>query len=331
MAQQNPAVQTVSLEKYKIEKLEHVQINDLPVPEPKEGEVLVRITLRPVNPTDLAQAKGGYGNKPVFTVGSEGVGVVEKVGPGVKGLKEGQRVTAGGWPDGTWQRYIAVPEAKLVAVPDKLDDKTAAQFYINPVTAVGLLEVSDVPKGGWLLQTAAGSVLGRQVVQYAKHIGVKTISVVRRQSHVEELKALGADEVINMETEDIVSRVKEITGGKGADAAVDPVGGEFSGQILPAIKRGGTLRLFGQLAGDTVQFRIRDIMGGRNVSQFIIYSWLPGLGETESRKRLEYVLKLLEDGVITPHSGETYPFKDFRTAMHDSVKPGRGAKLFLEG
>jgi len=215
-------------------------------------------------------------------------------------------------------------------VPDSLDDKTAAGFYINPITVLGLVETSAVPKGGWLLQTAAGSVLGRQMVQYAQHIGLNLISVVRRASSVDELKALGAEHVINSAEEDIGKRVREITGGKGVDAAVDPIGGETSGKVLSTLKRGGVLRVYGTLSGDTMNIRTRDIMAGRKLDGFIIYSWLPGLGEQESRKRKEKALQLLADKILTPLNGDTYPLEKFKEAITASQEPGRGAKLFLQ-
>jgi NADPH:quinone reductase-like Zn-dependent oxidoreductase len=302
------------------------------VPEPGEGEVLVAIKLRPVNPTDIAQSQGLYGDgrdgKP-FSVGSEGVGVVEKSGPGASKFQPGQRVVAAGWAAGTWQDYVVQPEKSLLAVPEELDDKTASQFYINPITVLGLTETSAVPPGGWLLQTAAGSVLGRQLVQYAKHIGIRTISVVRRDEHIEELKALGADEVINSEREDLAKRVKEITGGKGADAAVDPVGGALTGQVLSTVKKGGKLRLYGTLSGSEATVKIRDIMAGKHLEAFLIYSWLPGLGEEESRKRQEKALQLLKDRVMTPLSGKVFPFDQFKEAIGESTRAGRGAKVFL--
>jgi trans-2-enoyl-CoA reductase len=151
-----------------------------------------------------------------------------QVGEGVTKVKTGQRVvTVTGLEafkgNGSWQEYICLPEDLVWPVPDYLSDETAAQFIINPWTSYGMLKDLAVPAGEYVLQSAAGSALGKQVIKLAKHWGVKTINVVRRAEQKAELRALGADEVICSSEEDIVARVKEITGGRGAYAALDAV------------------------------------------------------------------------------------------------------------
>ncbi|KAK9829079.1 hypothetical protein WJX72_003772 [[Myrmecia] bisecta] len=207
---------------------------DKPVPEPKQGEVLVRVYMRPIDPTDIFSIQKVYPINPQLPAvpGSEGVAKVERNGPGASKFKEGQRVVAAPWPtfqgEGTWQQYVAVPEQHLVAVPDSLSDQAAAQAFINPATAVGLLATVGVPENEYLLQTAATSVLGQMVIRYAKHKGIKTINVVRNNKKTPELKSLGADEVISSSDEDIVERVKQVTGGKGAYGAIDAVAGSLA-------------------------------------------------------------------------------------------------------
>lgn len=112
-----------------------------------------------------------------------------------------------------------------------------------------MLDVLAVPAGEYLLQSAAGSVLGRQMIQLCLHRGIKTINLVRRAEQAEELKALGADEVIVTSEEDIGERVKEITGGKGAYAGVECVGGELFEQVTSGLRAGGTCIVYGAMSG----------------------------------------------------------------------------------
>lgn len=112
------------------------------------------------------------------------------MGKGVTKLKLGQRVVPfllhhGEQGSGSWQEYITIAEDYVWSVPDSVSDETAAQFVINPWTAFGLVEDLQIPKGEYLLQTAAASVLGRYVITLAKHyFGIKTINVVRRKEQV---------------------------------------------------------------------------------------------------------------------------------------------------
>src|ERR687889_738479 len=142
------------------------------------------------------------------------MGEVAAVGEGVRNFQVGQRVIPLGIA-GTWTEYLLAESTQLIPVPDSISDQTAAQFIVNPLTAwIMTVEELGLQPGEWLLQTAAGSTLGRVVLQIAKQRGFKTINVVRRREQGEELKSLGADEVICTDEEDLAGRVGEITGGR---------------------------------------------------------------------------------------------------------------------
>lgn len=132
---------------------------------------------------------------------------IGQVGEGVTEFVVGQRVTPIIFPrylkdaQGSWQEYICVKAAYVFALPDSVTDEVAAQFVVNSCTALGLLKEVQVPKGEFVLQNAAGSVIGRQVIQLAKHFGIKTINIVRRDAAKAELEALGGDVVIDSTTE----------------------------------------------------------------------------------------------------------------------------------
>jgi len=193
------------------------------------------------------------------------MGIVQKSGPGTVGkFSEGQRVVAVPWGtkagNGTWAQYTCVPETYLLAVPDALSTEHACQFLVNPLTAMGFFDTLHVPKGGWLLNNAAGSVLGRMVIKLAKEKGVKTVNIVRRAELVEELKQIGADEVILSSEEDVAARVKEVTDGKGAFAALEPVVGEDFVHIVGATADHGTVLVYGAMAGFTAHFNVSDVL-----------------------------------------------------------------------
>src|SRR5262245_13164150 len=132
--------------------------DDVPAPEPRRGEVLVRMLASPINPSDLMYIAGGYGIKPRLpaTPGFEGVGVVEASGGGVLGwLRKGKRVAVISDRNGNWAEYTVTKARQVVPVPDDLSDEPAATFFVNPATAVVMTQdVLKIPAGAWLLQSA---------------------------------------------------------------------------------------------------------------------------------------------------------------------------------
>lgn len=236
---------------------------------------------------------------------------------------------------GSWQQFVAIPEADLAAVPQELSDETASQIYVNPLTVRGFFDVLDIPKEEWLLQSAAGSVLGRQVIQFAKHYGVRTINVVRREEQIKELVDLGADQVIAStgdSGEDIAERVGQITGGKGAYAAVDAVGGDLTGKLLAGVRPRGTLLIYGVLSGRTFTAGIPDVLFQlKTVSGFTLPHWKQSIGNETWQQRLSEVLDLLAKGIVTTYNGKTYQLEDVKDAIVEAQRPARGGKVFLKG
>ena len=255
------------------------------------------------------------------------------MGEGVTGLKHKQRVVPfftelAGEGNGSWQEYVVVRQDLLWPVPDSISDEVAAQSTMNPWTVYGLLADLKVPKGEYLLQSAAGSVLGRQIIQYANHLGVKTINIVRRSEQKEELKALGADEVISSKDEDVVARVKEITKTKLVYGAIDTIGGTSTQTVCQCVRSGGEVFAIGRMAG--VAYATVDhsdlFRGVRLTGWGLANSW------NDKERRQVYVRecsKLLEEKVFQPMAGEKFDLADFETAIKKSDEVGRGGKVLL--
>jgi NADPH:quinone reductase-like Zn-dependent oxidoreductase len=230
--------------------------------------------------------------------------------------------------EGTWQDYVSVRADLVWVVPDSVSDVAAAQFVINPWTVHGMLSDLKIPKGEYVLQTAAGSTLGRQLIKLAKHWGIKTINLVRRKEQKAELIALGADEVISTSDEDVAKRVKEITGGKLAYGALDAVAGELTKQVCASVRDGGQVFIYGVLAGWEATVGVGDLFRGVNLTAWYLTKEL-GIPERR-RVFINDVSKLIEDKIIEPVVGETYDLADFQLAIKKSEEVGRGGKLFLK-
>ncbi|CAM6129454.1 unnamed protein product [Calypogeia fissa] len=305
-------------------------------PRASPGHVVVRMTVMPVNPKDLQNGAGGMwltlDLKDIY-VGAEGTGVVEEVGDWVTTFSVGQRViplifnryVVEGF--GVWRDYVEIPEADLITVPVGVSDEVAAQFFITPWLVYGILKEIDIPKGGYLVSNAAGSVVGRQLVQLAKHWDIKTINVVRRDEQIKDLKDLGADEVINSSTEDVFARVKEITGGKLAHGVVDPIAGGTTKILATCVRNGGKVFLYGRLSSNDVILGVTELVRQVSLRFFMINDL--GHDPAKRKETVSEVFQLLRQRVIEPAVGKTFPLKDFKEAIIETQKPGRVGKVLL--
>ncbi|CAK9859102.1 unnamed protein product [Sphagnum jensenii] len=313
-----------------------------PKPIASPGNVVIRLTVRAVNPIDsliireswLRNLADEHHHHPV--IGSEGFGHITEVGEGVTKFKVNQRVVPIlywkyylGKGEGAWQDYVEVAEEDVVHISDNVSDDAAAQYLINPWTAYGLLSEIGVEEGEYLLQTAAASVIGRQVIQICKHLKIKTINIVRRDNVIPELKAIGADVVINSSTEDMVSRVKELTGGKGAFAAIDAVGGILTKSVGNSLRNGGRLFVYGKLGGPDVVLSSADLIRDIDVKFFRLTKFVENKRNRE--RVMTDIMAFMDAGVLVPYAGKKYELTDFNAAIEESLKEARGGKVLLIG
>src|SRR5258707_7043466 len=204
-----------------------LHVETRPWPTPAADEALVKMYAAPINPADLNQIEGKYPVRPELpaTPGFEGAGVVVELGTGVNGLTIGALVIL---PHnvGTWRDAVAVKAEELVVVPDGIEPVQAAMLKINPLTAWRLLhDYVDLRKGDWLIQNAANSAAGRDVIQIAHELGYKTMNVVRRAELVDELRAEGGD-VVLVDGDNLRDEVKSVTRGASIRLGLNSVGGD---------------------------------------------------------------------------------------------------------
>jgi NADPH:quinone reductase-like Zn-dependent oxidoreductase len=311
-----------------------LRVEDVLQPEPGPSQVLVRLRARSINPSDVLTVRGLYGALPKLpaTPGLEGMGEVAVVGVEVKNLRAGQRVIPLGVP-GTWQEYIVAESTQLIPVPDGVSDQTAAQFVVNPLTAwIMTVEELSLNSGEWLLQTAAGSTLGRIILQIARLRGFKTINVVRRREQVEELKRLGADEVICTADEEIGVRVREITGRSGLTKAIDAVGGETGAAAFQSLGRGGVMLVYGALSMKPMSVDVgRTIFNTTTLKGFWLGEWLRAAApEQQQSVTLEMLRSMATNEIVPPVEAE-YPLKDVLAAIEHAQRQGRSGKVLLVG
>eukprot|EP00842_Homolaphlyctis_polyrhiza_P000531 jgi/Hompol1/1479/HPOL_005601-RA len=321
--------------------IDNLQVVSRPVPVPGDGEVLVNIKLRPVNPSDVLSVLGYYlGFKPKSfpaTPGLEGYGVIQQVGAGVTAgkVKVGQRVVPfanGKDGHGTWQEHIVV--SQHAPVPDNVSDESAAQFIVNPLTVMNLIRLANVPAGEFLVQDAAGSVLGRMIIQVAKLHSIKTVNIVRRAAQINELKALGADFVISTEDldtpEKISAKILEVTGGVKPYSAISAVGGAAIIPLTLSIRDGGLIQVYGALDNRIGQIDLSNVISRViRISGFSLSPALASLTETQRNEMFTETFSLMAKGVLTPLAGEKFAIEDVIKAVHRSQEAARGGKVLI--
>lgn len=309
-----------------------LRLVDVSDPEPGPGEVRLRMRLRPINPSDLLQVKGVYGRRPALPAiaGLEGLGTLEALGAGVTGWALGQRVVPLG-AQGTWADALVTPADNLVAIPAGLSDEAAAQIIVNPLTA-WIMAVEDLRlgPGDWLVQTAAGSIVGRCLMQIAKLRGFRVLSLVRRAEQVDELADPAAGEVLCTAERDWMERAQALVGPKGATAAVDAVGGGLAGQVAMLLRRNATMLIYGALSLDPLK-----IPGGQMIFRtltlrgFWLTDWKLHTPKAERDRVLGALLEAMERGAIAPPVEAVYPLERFQEALARAEGPGRGGKVLL--
>ncbi len=232
---------------------------------------------------------------------------------------------------GNWQEQVIVPATRAIPIPRSIPDDQAACFVVNPATAyIMITKVLRVRKGEWLLQTAAGSALGKMVIKLGKHYGFRTINLVRRQETADHLLALGADVVINTTSDDVVERVQELTNKQGVRYAVDAVGGDIGSRAVGCLAPGGYMLVYGSLSFEPIHLDPRFmIFGSRRVEGFWLTDWVRDRNPLVMFRLFRQVGRLLQQQVLTSEIAAIYDMDQISQAVRFAQEPGRQGKILL--
>jgi NADPH:quinone reductase len=222
---------------------------DVPMPEPKAGELRVKVAAAGLNFADIYARRGWYPSATPFTPGNEFAGVVDKMGEGVSEFKAGDRVgTATG--GGAYAEYAIAPAMRTARLAQGVTFQQAAALLEQGLTAHYLAVSTYALKAGdtALVHAAAGGV-GQLLVQMAKQRGARVIATVSTEAKAQVARELGADEVILYSQQDFQAETKRLTGGKGVEVVYDSVGKDTFEKSLNCLKPRGMMVLYGQSSG----------------------------------------------------------------------------------
>jgi NADPH2:quinone reductase len=297
---------------------EVLQWQEVQVGKPGQGQVRIRHTAVGLNYIDTYHRSGLYPLPMPSGLGSEAAGVIEEAGPGVGGLKAGDRVAYAGGPIGAYAEERVMPADRLVPVPPGISDIQAAAMMLKGMTAWYLVRRTHVVKPGEtiLIHAAAGGV-GLIVCQWAKHLGATVIGTVGDEEKAALAKKHGCDHPINYRKEDFVARVNELTGGKKVPVVYDSVGKDTFYKSLDCLAPLGLMASFGQSSGAIGPVDI-GILAGKG-SLFLTRPTLNTY--TASREDLltaaRELFEVVEKGVVKITVNQTYPLREAARAHRD--------------
>ncbi|UWR27002.1 NADPH:quinone oxidoreductase family protein [Sulfitobacter sp. S223] len=286
-----------------------LSLRELDIPQPKEGQVVIRVATCGLNFGDTLAIKGTYQEKPSlpFTPGMEMAGTVHAVGAGVTGFQEGQRIAAYSGRDGLAD-YAAVAADKCVALPDNMSFTDAAAFLITYATShLALEDKAHLKPGERLLVLGASGGVGLTAVELGKLMGAEVIACARGAEKLEICRKLGADHLIDSETDDIREAVKARG---GADVLYDPIGGAQFDAAFRACNPGARLLPLGFASGDIPQIPA-NILLVKNMTVLGLYiGGYAKLNPKALTDSFETLIGWYVEGKIKPHVSHVLPLEE---------------------
>lgn len=316
-----------------------LHLSEQPAPAaPAAGQVQVRVLSRPIHPGDLAGVEGFAGGpRQRFATpripGVEGMGVIETVGEGVQDLRPGQRVAFFPVP-GAWSELVTAPTDLVMPVPEDLSDETAALMLVNPLTLLSLLRaVEDAQHGqaGPVVQTAAGSSVGKLVSAAALKHGIPLVNLVRSATGAQALRQrFPGLPTISTADANWRTQVQDATGGRGAQVVLDAVGGSLTGELAGLLADGGTLITYGQLgSGSTPLESLALTPRALTVRGTSVFQWMAARTPEERAEDLAFAARLAATAPELFEVAAGYDLADFAKAIDHVRRPGKSGTVLL--
>jgi NADPH2:quinone reductase len=298
---------------------ESLTLEEVDEPTPADRQVVVDVRACAVNFPDVLIIQNLYQFKPPlpFSPGAEIAGVVSAVGPGVNGITVGDRVLAStGW--GGLAEKIAIDAGSAIPIPEGIDFVGASAFvYAYGTSHYALKDRSRLQPGENLVVLGAAGGVGLAAVELGAVMGATVIAAASSDDKLELCRDRGASLTINYATEDLKARIRELTGGAGADVIYDPVGGDYSEPALRAIAWDGRFLVIGFAAGQIPAIPLN--LALLKSCQIVGVYWGAFVGRYPDRHRqnVEELMRWWRDGKLRPHVSSTYPLERASEAIRE--------------
>ena len=301
-----------------------MEVRDSVIPPPGPGELRVRVRAIGLNRSEGYYRQGVYVEVYNMQIefpsrlGYEAAGIVESVGEGVTGFAVGDRVSTMPVIElnsyGTYGELFNAPAKYVVHSPPEIPDEQVAALWSSYLTAYGMVvDLVKIRPGDWVLATAASSSLGPPIFQMVEMLGGKVIATTRSRAKADMVRGMGAEHVIVTDEEDMVTRVNEITGGKGVRFAFDPIGGPILDAVIQTIAPHGTLVLYGIMDFDAVDMPVRRLVS-RNLT-VTGYAMLLEDRPERDKEAIAFIREGVKQGKLRPLVGKVFPFDRIKEAV----------------
>lgn len=298
---------------------ESMKVEEVPVPTPKKGQVLVKITAASINPSDLLYIRGQYGfTRSIPTVpGFVGAGIVVAAGPGLFGkLLLGKRIACGGEEDnGTWAEYCCSKAMQSLKLSKKIDDEQGSMLLVNPITAMAMLQEARSRGHKALINTAAASSVGKLMNRFSKRYNYPVINIVRWEKEADELREIGAKHILNSSDPDFIQQLSSLSEKLQATIAFDAVSGRMPGQLIDAMPVGSMVYIYGRLSSEPMQIDPWKLLFQKKVVRgFWFPEWVEEKGNLQTLAVIRKVLKEFDAGLAS-HVSERFPLEKIHEAI----------------
>ncbi|MBX7198858.1 MAG: quinone oxidoreductase [Rhodospirillaceae bacterium] len=289
---------------------EELRVEDVTVGAPGAGEVRLRQTVIGINFHDAYVRSGLYKTLALPGIpGVEAAGIVEAVGEGVAGFKQGDRVAYVTGAYGAYASHRLIAAAKLIRLPDTIDDRTAGAMMVKGLTVQMLLtKLRPLQRGETCLIHAAAGGVGQMLTQWAHHLGATVIGTVGNDAKAGLARANGCGHVIVYTRENFAARVTEITGGKGVHMVFDSVGADTFEGSLAVLASQGVLVNFGQSAGPIPPFAPARLAAKSNALwRPILFHYIEDAGERQ--RMADALFAAVAGGIVKVEIGAEFPLE----------------------
>jgi len=278
----------------------NLSVEEIKIPSPAHGEVLIKMDAAPINPSDLAFIEGIYGepNKYPITPGFEGSGLVVGTGGGVLArMRMGKRVACNANPgeDGSWAEYMVTSATRCIPLSKKIDSEQGSMMIVNPMTALAFTEIAQ--RGGHkaVVSTAAASALGKMLIVLFISRKIPLINVVRSEKQVEALKRLGAEYVLNSSESTFSEELSMLCHKLEASLFFEAIGGKTGSKLIEVAPEKSRIILYAKLSGENIEMDPREILrNDKTIEGFQLGNYMGKMNLAGKLRMIRKARRLLE-------------------------------------
>ncbi|MFA3915710.1 alcohol dehydrogenase catalytic domain-containing protein [Ruegeria hyattellae] len=308
-----------------------LQAAEIPVPQPSAGQVLIRMRAASVNPSDLHFIKGEYGQPRVkgHPAGFEGCGDVVATGEGAEALA-GQRVAFVAAGSGAWAEYVVTQAMMCIPLRPDVSDFDGAAQIVNPLTAVAMVDIAKQAGDAFII-SAATSQLGKLMCALGRDLGLSPIALVRRADAVDQLKELGAAEVLVTSDASFTDRLTEVMRELKPRVFLDAVADQQCETIFTAMPNGARWIIYGKLSTELPALTQTGqlIFMGKRIEGFWLTQWMTSTPPQDQMRVVSEVQARFADGRWSTDVAATVPLRDLVSTLAETLKTTKGKVMIV--